>query len=195
MKSRALVILVVSMVVSGCVSYGAVYSGTVAVGGLKVSPGITWNKAPASQTPNIRKSTQVWTQDGLLLNRLLIIPAVPNGEPLLRDRKKRAALPAFRADMLPNELEELTESSIVKLYGEGNAAVTTSNLRPHHFGTSDGILLDFNASVSDGPDYKGLVGAFIANELLYMMIYVAAEPYYYGKHADEAKSIIETATL
>ena len=40
-----------------------------------------------------------------------------------------------------------------------------------------------------------MVGAFIANDLLYVISYFAAEPYYFGKHVDEAKIIIETASL
>jgi hypothetical protein len=176
-------------------SFTAVAPGTIPVGDLNVSPTESWNAAPAIVLPSTRKGAQVWTQDGLLLDRIVIIPAVPDGEAILVSPDKTIALPVFKSDMLPNELEELVESSLVKMFGEGNAAVNTSGLRPHQFGDNRGVLFDFEAVITDSPDYVGIVGAFIANELLYTLIYVAAQPHYYDKHLEEATSIIESATL
>jgi hypothetical protein len=196
MKPRTTITLLFAIMAGGCVTgFVAVVPGTIAVADLNVKPTTTWNAAPAMMLPNSRKGAQVWTQDGLLLDRIMIIPAVPDGETIFTSRDKAVALPEFKSDMLPNDLEELTESSLVKLFGEGNAVVNTSGLRPHRFGENRGVLFDFEASLTDSPHYHGMAGAFIANELLYIMIYVAAEPYYYGKHVDEAKSIIETARL
>ena len=196
MKLRTAIILLFVIFTGGCVAaFVAVAPGTIAVGNLNVTASTIWNAAPAILLPNTRKGAQVWTHDGLLLDRIMIIPAVPDGETIFKSRDKTAALPTFKSDMLPNELEELTESSLLKLFGEGNSVVNTSGLRPHRFGENRGVLFDFEASLTDSPDYRGMAGAFIANDLLYIMIYVAAEPYYYGKHVDEARSIIETATL
>jgi hypothetical protein len=197
MTMRIYMILLVGAVGTGCVStsYLAVAPGTVAVGDLKVTASTTWNAAPAITLPNTRKGAQVWTQDGLLLNRIAIIPAVAEGESIFVSRNKSVALPTFKADMLPNELEELFESSIVKFFGEGNAVVDTSGLRPHKFGENRGVLVDFEASLTDSPDYRGLVGMFTANDHLYVIFYLGAEPYYYGKYIDEAKMIIESASL
>lgn len=195
MKFHGLLLLVVVALLGGCVSYSLVAPGSVTVGSLEVRPQSAWSSAPGATVPAKRKDAVVWTQDGLALDRLIIIPAVPDGEPILKEQDEQEALPRFEADMLPNELAELTESSLVKLLGEGNAAVRTTDLRPHRYGDSSGILLDLEASVTDGPDYKGLAGAFIANNELYVLLYVAADPYYYGKHLPEAESIIKTARL
>jgi hypothetical protein len=191
------VVLLPAILLSGCVSMNflAVAPGAVAVGDIALSPSTTWNEAPAVMRPYSRRGAEVWTRDGLLLDRVMIIPGVPDGETLFDIQDPGTALPTFRPDMLPNELEEFTESSLVTLFGEGNVAVNTSGLRPHRFGETPGVLFNFDASLVDSPDYKGLVGAFIANGLLYMMLYVAAEPYYYDKHLGEASVIIETATL
>jgi hypothetical protein len=197
MKKRVCLVLLFTGLGSGCVptSFVAVVPGTIAVGDLNVTASTTWNAAPAVILPTTRKEAQVWTQDGLLLNRLTINPAIPDGEPIFASRDKSVALPVFKADMLPNEIEELVESSLVKFFGEGNAVVNTSGLRPHRFGDNQGILFDYEASLTDRPDYRGLVGAFVANGHLYLITYTAAEPYYYGKYIDEAKMIIESATL
>ena len=87
------------------------------------------------------------------------------------------------------------ESSILKLYGEGSAAVSTENLRPHTFGGQNGILFDISAAVTESPDYHGVVGAFIVEARLYMMIFLAAEPYYYGKHIEDVLKILDSATI
>ena len=194
---RIVSLLVFGILSTGCVTmnYTLIPTGTSDVGSLAVSPGLNWNLAPKIHTPVARRESQSWTQDGLNLNRLIVIPAVPDGEPIFKAPQKSSALPNFRAGMLPNELVELAESSIEKLFGEGESMVETDNLRPHRFGENLGVLFDLDASLTDSPDYRGVAGAFIANDLLYLMLYVAAEPYYYGKHLDEAMSIIETASL
>lgn len=195
MTQRIVFPALVVLSLSGCVTtpFTAVPSGPVAVGSLQVSPQSTWNRADRTQAPFARQDSQVWTQDGLLLNRLIIIPAVPDGEPIFSVASKTAALPVFRADMLPNEIEELAESSMVKLLGEGGSTVATANLRPVKFGERRGVMFDFTGQLTDGPDYQGVVGAFVADDKLYMMIYFGAAPYYYEKHRDEAESIIRSA--
>lgn len=184
------------VLLTGCAaSYGLVPPGTVRVDGLEVDVSEPWNRAPSGAMPAARSDAAVWTRDGLLLNRLMIVPAVPAGEAILRDRGGRAALPRFAADMLPNELEEFLQSSLTKLYGEGASSVATSNLRPHRFGERPGILLDLSIALSEGPEYRGLAGAFVANELLYVLVYAAATPHYYDALLPEASAIIEGARL
>lgn len=181
---------------TGCVpAYTLVQPGVNNIENIQVDATAGWNLAPGITTPSSRPGAQTWTQDGLLLDRLVFIPAVPDGEPLLRVNNQSAALPVFRADMLPNELEELAESTFVKLFGEGNVVVSTENLRPQRFGEHRGVMFDMNATVTESPDYRGAVGAFIVDEQLYMMFYLAAEPHYYGKHRTAAEAIIASATL
>lgn len=190
------IFLILSLAASlgACVAgYSLVNPGTSMVGDLTISSSDTWNLAPTLAYS--RKKAQVWTQDGLLLDRIIIIPGVANGQSLFKSRQKDAALPKFRSDMLPNEIEELSESSIAKLFGEGEAAVTTMNLRPHRFGENQGFMFDFSAILADGPDYSGMAGAFVANEMLYLILYIAAEPHYFDKHQEEAATIIKTAHL
>jgi len=185
------------MVVSGCASttYSLVSAGPVAVQTLIVDVDSGWNRAPFHHTRSARENTETWTKDGMLLDRLVIIPGVPDGQAILRAQSDSAALPLFRADMLPNELEELVESSMLKLFGEGQAAISTENLRPHRFGANMGVMFDLSASVTDSPAYRGFTGAFIADDKLYMMYFLGAVPYYFDKHKNEAADLIESARL
>ena len=167
MKKKVLLLFMPLSFFAGCsiAPFTLVTPGTVAVVDLTVQAGSGWNNAPNHQRRYARKDSVAWTKDGLLLDRLVFIPGVPDGEPLLVSRERTAAMPIFRADMLPNELEELVESSIVKFFGEGQAVVSTENLRPHRFGENRGVLFDLSATVTESPTYRGLVGAFIASPL------------------------------
>jgi hypothetical protein len=185
-----------TLALSACAtSYKAVPAGVNSIGQLDVVAGPGWSLAPRISASSDRESTKNWTKDGLLLNTLAFIPAVPDGEALVTSRNDGAPLPVFRADMLPNEIEELAESTFVKIFGEGNAVFDTSGLRPHMFGTHRGFLFDVEASVTESPDYKGLAGAFVADEKLYFMYYLAADPYYFEKDLEAARAIIMSATL
>ena len=182
--------------VSACVpAYTLVATGVTAVDTLYVDAGSGWNRAPSNAFSGDRKNSQRWTKDGLALNQLVFVPAVADGEALITSRQKDAALPLFRKDMLANELEELAKSTFVKRFGEGNAVVTTANLRPHRFGENSGIMFDIEATVTETPKYKGIAGAFVADEKLYFMYFLGAIPYYYEKYREQAEATIKSATL
>ena len=196
MKGPGFLLLTVIAGLSGCaVGYCLVTAGPVMIQDLNVRADAGWNRAPGMSTPSVRSGAETWTKDGMLLDRLVISPAIPDGQPIMVSRNKSAALPVFRKDMLPNELEELVESSIVKLFGEGSAVVSTSNLRPHRYGDITGIRFDLEATVTESPPYRGTVGAFIAGDKLYLMYFLAAVPYYHDKHIREAEAVIQSATL
>jgi len=190
-------VTVVALSLAGCVNlnYKLQGAGPVAVGALQVDADSSWNVAPSAYTPFARKGAQVWTRDGLLLDRLIIIPGVADGEPIFVEKDKAVALPRFKADMLPDELVQLTESSMVKLLGEGGTVVQSSNLRPVKFGEQRGLMFDLVATPKDGPVYRGLGGAFIADRKLNLLLFMAAEPYYFDKHKAAAGSVIGSARL
>jgi hypothetical protein len=193
---RLAFVLSLVAVLGGCVtSYSLVEPGSVEYSGLKLKTSQAWNLTPKKLSPMSRKNSATWTQEGPLLDRILIIPAVPSGEPIFKQVAKSQALPVFKADMGPKDIEELTESSVVKLFGEGQVVVQTANLRPHRFGDSRGFLFDLEMAVTDGPDYGGIAGAFINVDNLYLMIYLGAKPHYFDKHRDEALAIIRGASL
>ena len=195
MKTTRLICLTfLFALLQGCMNtYTLVKTGAVDYGGLKLQTGREWNRAP--RNISLRRHSAVWTRDGLWLDRLLIIPAVPDGEPLFKQQSKAQALPLFKADMTAKELEELTESSLVKYFGEGDTVVETANLRPHRFGGERGVLFDIKMALTERPDYQGVVGAFVGGGSLYVMIYLAADPYYYEKHLEDAMAVISGASL
>ena len=67
---------------------------------------------------------------------------------------------------------------------------STANLRPYRFGDHAGVMFDIDATVTDSPKYRGIVGAFIADDKLYLMYFLGAVPHYYEKNVAEAEAII-----
>lgn len=196
MDHRLLVTVWLTLLVAACAApYQLVEPGDVSIGGMTVTIDGNWNQASTMQTPYSRKNARVWTLDGLLLDRLMIIPGIANGETVFISDAKDAALPKFRSDMLPFEISELVESSLVKVLGEGQVSVSTSGLRPQHFGNRPGAFFELNASVKDGPDYEGFAGGFVADEKLYLVIFLGAHPYYSEKNRHAAESILQSARL
>ena len=184
-----------ALVLAGCVdlNYKLQTAGPATVGAITVSSEDSWNVMPTGFTPFARKEARVWTHDGPLLDRLMIIPSVSEGEALFKEPDKAVALPRFKADMLPDEIAQLTESSMVKFLGEGDAVVKASNLKPATFGGQRGITFDLTATPADGPAYRGMAGAFVVDKKLNLIIFIAAEPYYFEKHEAAARSVIASA--
>jgi hypothetical protein len=197
MSIRRILLPFALVVLGGCAStsYTLVAPSVVSLNELQVTPNRAWNRAPGVYMPFLRKGSEVWTHDGLELDRILIITGVADGEAIFIDKQGQAALPRFRPSMLPNELQELAESSLAKYFGEGESTVSGKNLRPQRFGEHNGVLFDIDAAVADGPDYKGLVGTFIANNKLYLMIYIAADPHYFDRYLADATALIKGARV
>jgi hypothetical protein len=180
---------------SGCVSYSTVKPGTVSYNGLQVKTSQAWNLAPSAVSPASRSDSRVWTQDGILLDRILFIPGVPGGETLFKVSSSDQVLPPFRSDMLPNEIQEVTESSIARLFPKGEVSVETHNLRPHRYADNQGFLFDMEILLTDGPDYGAIAGGFVADSKLYLIVFLGAKPYYFEKHRDEVLAIIRGARI
>lgn len=188
-------LLAALLLAGGCVSvnYSLVPAGSVKVGSMTVTPAAGWNKAPGAVTVFARKESQVWTQDGILLDRLILIPDVAEGEALFKSADKGISLPVFKAGMLPNELVQLTESSLVKLLGEGSSVIKTDNVRPAKLGDQRAVLFDVIGTPAEGPMYRGVAASIVREDKLNMIIFLAAEPYYFEKHRAAVDAIISSA--
>jgi hypothetical protein len=194
MNTRRLAFLLLFLALGGCATPTSpltlVTPGPVEVGSLKVDAGGGWNNLTSAK--HVQRAT--WTRDGLTIDRLWLFADIADGETLFPEPKgSGAALPQFRSGMLPNELVAFTESYITKMWGEGDAVVTTSNLRPHRFGEHNGVMFDAAVQPAGAADRKGLVGAFVADTKLFLMIYLAADPYYFDLNREAASSVIVSA--
>ena len=56
-------------------------------------------------------------------------------------------------------------------------------------------MFDLAVTVTESPDYRGMVGAFIVEKKLYMIMFVAATPHYYDKHIANVEALIKGAAI
>jgi hypothetical protein len=149
-----------------------------------------WN---AASNTDLKKGGVIWTRDGTLLNRLVLVPDIEPGGTLFEDAPKEASFPPFRADMLPHEIEALVSTWISKAFGEGESLVETSGLRPAPHGDARGFAFDLTLSLSEGPDYRGLVGGYVADGKLSLLIFFGATPHSFDRDRDRVAQLIASA--
>ena len=193
MMRTALVALALA-VMAGCTTTGPPYelvsTGTVAVGSLSLTADPGWN-ASTRMKSNFTGPGAVWTLDGPRLDYLIIVADVAEGVSIFKEPNAKVLYPKFHTSMLPNEVVTLVEASLTRhVFGEGEAVVSSSNLRPATYGVDKGFAFDISITVSDGPDRKGIVGGFVANDKLNLAIFLAAVPYYFDKDRERAGAVI-----
>ncbi|RMF11993.1 MAG: hypothetical protein D6763_01890 [Alphaproteobacteria bacterium] len=185
MTMRKLLILSITLLLAGCARYSLVEPGTTSAGAMSVTPTQAWNKATGGFL-----GREYWTQDGTALNVILFINGIADGEPLFKARKT-AQFGAFRATMLPHEIMELTESSLAKAFG--STATATSNLRPVEFMGATGFAFNYSFVTQADVPTRGLARGVVKDGKLYMILYQAAETYYYEAGLPEAEQIMNSA--
>ena len=150
-----------------------------------------WNKTPRFAAQPLNKSSQLWTRDGLLLDRLYIIPAIEDGAALFKNASKQETFAPYRANMLPNEIVELTEAAFSKAFAEATK-VTATNLRPHKLGNKQAFAFDLELAWTQAPRMNGRALATKHNDQLYLLVYLGTHIHYFNKHLDAALNTIES---
>ena len=186
---RSLVVALL-LALAGCGQYQAVERGARDVGGMRVTAQAPiWNEVPASFAPG---GLPTWTVDGITLNSLSFVSGIKDGQALV-DAEKTAKYPAFHADMLPNEIAELMQSTCVKLF---NATIMrTGELKPLRIAGQPGFELDFEFVTGDEVIRRAFIGGTVKDGKLQAVIYQAARMHYYAKDFAAARDLIVTASL
>jgi len=184
-----LMLLAAIAVLVGCADARLVEPGVASVsGGIVVDTPIAWSRFAFPRY-------EIWTVDGVPLNRLYIVPSVKNGEHVFLERRvnaKHPDAPAFRAGMRAEEirdivLDALTETGAVDIQSEG--------LRPARFGAIDGLRFEFSASTAAGLNYRGMVLAAAHGDELTFLLWMAPSEYYYGRDAASVAHILDSARI
>ena len=137
------------------------------------------------------RRNELWTIDGVGLNRLIIFSKVKPGEhvfQVVRERKSRPDGPWFRAGMRLDELQKLVADGFVDQQWVG---IQTTNLRPHIFGTIEGIRFDVEMTNPDGLIYKGTAAVAERNKLLNVLVWIAPKEYYHGRDAAAVDAMLD----
>jgi hypothetical protein len=194
MMHKAVTTIVAVLVITACAaSYKNAIPGVDSLGKMQVNIDEGWQIAARSMTPYARSMSRTYTREGLPMDRVTLITGVDDGDTIFKN--SAAALPAFRSAMSSEQIEGLVQSSLQSLFAAGDATVSTTNRRPHGFSGMEGILFDVSMLVTDGADSRGVIGAFVYEERLYLILYVAQDPGYYKKHLAGAMAVIDSVAV
>lgn len=137
------------------------------------------------------RRNELWTIDGIALNRLIIFSKVKPGEHVfqrVRERRSRPDGPWYRAGMRLDELQKLVADGFVDQQWVG---IQTKNLRPHTFGSVEGIRFDVEMTNPDGLIYKGTAAVAERNKFLNVLVWVAPKEYYHGRDVAAVESMLD----
>ncbi len=179
MKLSHLKILLISMcflVLVACVSPGGTLqkAGTATTFDMQLDSDLNWSRIKGPRQ-------ELWTIDGATLNSLSIFSKVKPNEHVFmiaKERKSRPDGPWFRPGMRPDELRDVILDA---LRGQGWVNMTTENLRPHKFGSTDGIRFDIVHTDANGLIYKATVAAAERDQRLTILYWKAPQEHYYGR--------------
>ncbi len=190
MRASWLLLCFALLVVAGCQTYEKVEQGASKVGGLTVTATAPiWNKVPSSHSPG---KLPTWTVDGVALNSLSFVSGIKDGKPLV-EADEKARYPLFHADMLPNDIAELVQSTVAKVFTANVSA--GGELKPLTIGGQPGFELEFEFVTPDEVIRRAFVGGTVKNGELQLVVYQAARMYYFGKNLPQARELITTARL
>ena len=193
MYKRIMLTILLLSSLSGCIQYKLIeFKAPVTVRGISVSTPINWSQLPQAWV--LSDKATYWTLDGVILNHLMFFGEVGNGDKLFRSPNKEISMPEFRADMLPNEVQELFVSSL-KNVSNGKIDISSKNLRPQNFGSVQGYAFDIDYTIESGLIKRGKALAAVHNDQLYLIVYLAPDVHYFEEYSDEVDKILSSATI
>jgi hypothetical protein len=174
------------MLLSACVSAGGQLQtkGDVTAFDMTMTTQLDWARIKT-------RRNELWTIDGIALNRLIIFSKVKPGEhvfQLVRERKSRPDGPWYRAGMRLDELQKLVADGFTD---QQWVNIQTGNLRPHTFGSVEGIRFDIEMTNPDGLIYKGTAAVAERNKLLNVIVWIAPKEYYHGRDVAAVESMLD----
>ena len=164
--------------------------GVVEAGKLRVTIDDGWYRAPSSETQEKRSSTRVLTREGIETDRLYLVGGVDDGKTLFATERAGGAA-AFDASMSSADVAGLIADSLEATLWGGSATVAATNVNERGFTGIPGV--QFEIEVSGPANHRGVAGAFIAEERLYAVIFVAESPDAFERFEEVALETIDSA--
>jgi hypothetical protein len=198
--TRASLVLITTLLLSGCAAYSIVPPAPTQVSkaSMTVSPASSWNRIPslvASAGPNtISPKAEIWTQDGPLLNQLTFYGAIKDGEALFKlPSRADTKAPVFKASMLPQEVVEFVEKNY--RVQTGSPVFNVTNVKPVTFSGQPGFQFDFDFTTNDEVRRKGRAAGAVKNGALYLIVYEGAAVHYFDRNLAEFDRMVAGATI
>jgi len=182
---RTLSLLLVLML-AGCAGNQLLKANTgIQVFDMQLDTSLDWARVK-------RPRQELWTIDGMPLNRFVIISAIKPDEHvflLTREKKHRPDGPWYRPGMRPDEIRDVVLDALRE---GGWSNVQSSNLRPANFGGVAGLRFDATLTEQNGLIYKGTFGAAEHNGRLTQFFWMAPAEYYYDRDIAAVNKMIDS---
>lgn len=184
---RLLALTCLTIVLAACASApgGRLQAkGTTEVFDMTMETSLDWARIKA-------RRQEIWTIDGVQLNRLVIFSRTKPNEhvfQMLRERKSRPDGPWYRPGMRLDELERLVADGLAD---QQWVDVTTGNLRPHSFGGVEGLRFDLQMTNPNGLIYQGTAAIAERDQRLTVLVWMAPREHYYGRDAVAVNSMLD----
>jgi len=172
----AVLLLLLLLLLTACASPGGIlqHAGNADVFDMRVDTSLDWSRIKGTRQ-------ELWTIDGMTLNSLSIFSGIKPGEHVFlmaREKKSRPDGPWFRAGMRPDEIRDTVLDA---LRGQGWSNVSADNLRPQRYGDADGLRFELQLTNPDGLVYQGSVAAVERGGKLTVLVWKAPAEYYAGR--------------
>lgn len=192
-KRIALVAMTSATLLAGCTQLVLVEPGKREIdGAYTVQPDVSWSQREANNVIQ-------WTIDGVQLQMMVFSEGVKDGENLYRktgsDDGPDAAfknMPKFRKSMTPPEIGEMFLATITQA---GSSDATMKRIEPHSFGGRKGFRMEFTYATKAGLKKKGLLRGTVTGGQLYVIVYTAADIYYYDRDLPHAQAIMNSVSF
>jgi hypothetical protein len=134
----------------------------------------------------------VWTIDGAGLEAVWFYAGIEDGDALITNVDQDEDAPRFDSDMRPNEVMELVVDSLGLI---GSVNVEGTGLRPAEFGSVKGFRFELTLQTQEGLIKRGLAVGAMQDGKLQLIVYLAADLYYYDKYLDEVENILASVEM
>ena len=184
---RAVVLVAVAVLAAACARFGVVGPGRVEIAGAyTVDTPVAWEKSSEGKS-------EMWTVDGLDLQRLTFVNGLEDGDPVFETKGDNAdKMPRYDTAMTPLEIKELIEGG---LRASGAHQLETYDFRSEMFGSLPGYRFDFSYALESGLENEGMVIGAKKDGKLYLIIYTGTRFYYYGKHKHDVERLISSIRI
>jgi hypothetical protein len=190
---KNLILAASALLLSACIpTYSLVKPAPAAVGdgSMTVTPTSSWNSVPML---GAQAWEEAWTLNGPMLESVAFVTGVPDGKSLVKQPKKAdAQVAVFRANMTPNDLVSMVESS----YRVGGIAVfKVDSVDPASFLGGTGLKLRYSYAPTDGIGKKGACVLRVVENKLYLMKLDGVTSHYFDAALPEFDAMVASARL
>lgn len=188
------IILVVLLVLafSGCVSVAKVETGERAIGErMVVTLDSAWNHISG---PGIGPG-ETWTMEGLPVDQLLIYAGIRDGQAIHAERTAGSGSQksfSFRSGMQPDEIAAMFEGMLTR----DGSRFKLEKLEPASFGGSKGLRFQYSLTRKiDNVQLSGIGYSRVSKGELFAIVYMAPRLVFFPRHVAKAEQISRSARV